>query len=518
MNPSELRSVLNICRKHALPRNGKRVLAWHQGGYFALQKVDTLLSFMLELHGYTPLMVVCDGVLQACTVRGDEDLPPHRWKERCPLCIRKSLQLLELFGIPHVFLSSLLQNVDFGRVEQMVQSDNPFPKNFLRDADLDIALSDSLVRFYKGLGTDFFEESIIKKFTFSTYCNYFAAKNALKLYKPDRAVIVHCAYSDHHPPYDVFTNHNVPVVTSSSTYLPESLVVNTIGGDERRGKRGMTDRQWNEIAAKPLCEDEKRLFTTLWEDRYKKRQHVDSVSQPVVSRDELAQALFLDSSKKTFLFPLHIDWDVSSEMSLGVFKSYEDLVLTTVQEMCAAANAQWLIKVHPCEEIYNTVNSAGNIIRRKFPNLPNHVRLIPGDAPFSPFAFFNFCDGLVGTQATSIVEMAALGKICLMASKGFYYHRGFTLDPDTVDEYVKLLHQLPELPPPGEAQITAAKHFLIAYFYRMSIRLPNYRHSDMDFCSSSGFTDYIPGKNSIVKLLVDSIENCEAAMRPLSEC
>lgn len=518
MNSSELRSILKICRKHSLPRNGKNVLCWHQGGFFALQKVETLLSFMLELHGYTPLMVVCDGVLQACTVRGDEDLPPHRWKERCPLCIRKSLQLLELFGIPHVFLSSLLQNVDFGRLEKIMQSGQFFPKTFFRDANLDIALSDSLVRFYKGQGTEFFEESIVKKFVFSTYCNYFAAKNALKLYTPHRAIVVHCAYSDHQPPYDVFTNHNVPVVNYSETYLPDRLLFNTISGDQRRFMRTMTDRQWKEIAAKPLCEEENRLFTTLWEDRYKKRQHVDSVSQPVVSRDDLAQALSLDSSKKTFLFPLHIDWDVSSEMSQGFFKNYNELILTTVQEMCAIQNAQWLIKIHPCEERYNTVNSAGNLIRREFPDLPNHVRLIPGDTPFSPFAFFNFCDGVVGTQATSIVEMAALGKICLMACKGFYYHRGFTLDPESVSEYKDLLHQLPELPPPGETQVTLAKHYLIAYFYRMALLLPNYRHLVMDFCSPSGFIEYIPGKNSVVKLLMDSIENCEAAMRPLSEC
>ena len=518
MNSDELRSVLTICRKHSRPRNGKKILCWHQGGFFALQKIDVLLSFMLELHGYTPLMVVCDGILQACTVRGDEDLPPHRWKERCSFCIQKSLLLLKNFDIPHVFLSSLLQDVDFSRLEKIMQSEPYFPKSFSRDANLDVALSDSLIRFYKGQEPEYFEESIIKKFIFSTYCNYLAAKKALQMYNPHRVIIVHCAYSDHKPPYDVFTNHRIPVVTYSANYIPESLLFNTISGNQRRAKRGISDQQWKKIAAEPLCEKEKRLFTSFWEDRYKKQKHIDSLVKTTASKQELADALSLDCTKKTFLFPMHINWDISSEISQGIFKNYDELVLTTVREMCAIDNAQWIIKIHPSEERYNTASNTGNLIRREFPKLPAHVRLIPGNTPFSPLAFFEFCDGIVGTQATSIVEMAALGKLCLMACKSFYYHRGFTLDPESVSEYKDLLHQLPCLPPPSKEQTLLAQHYLITYFYRMSIPVPNYRHSFMDFCSPSGFIDYIPGKNSVVKILIDSIENCETALLPLSEC
>lgn len=521
----ECQAVLSICRKHALPKNGKIFLGWHQGGLPALQRTDLALLFIMELHGYTPMMVVCDGVLDVCTGLHNDSFKSDtifadQKKKYCDFCRETSLATLKACGIPYVLLSSLLRNIDVEKIRQNVGSDLKQIQHMrLKDADLGIALQDALLHFYNGMTEESYDPEMVRKFATATYCNYIAAKEALARYHPYRILIVHCAYSDHKPPFDVFIANNVPVVTYAANFLKDSIQVNTINTYGQNSNRKICDSQWKQICQEPISDKERELFQNFFDVRYRQRGHADRQrvsSSTIVSKEELADALSLDKRKKTFLMPLHMNFDISSAMSNGFFSSYNELALSTVRELCSLDEAQWLLKVHPAPKGLEEASSTQEIILREFPHLPEHIRLIPADVPYSPLSFFDLCDGAVDSSGTSGIEMAALGKNVLQSCKGFYWGRGFTLDPQNFDEFKAMLHNLPHMSQPSADQTEAARRYLMTYFYRMSLSLPNYRHSTFDFDSADGFIEYIPGRNETIQYIMDSVEKCQMALRPWS--
>jgi len=103
-------------------------------------------------------------------------------------------------------------------------------------------------------------------------------------------------------------------------------------------------------------------------------------------------------------------------------------------------------------------------LQNAFGELPPHVRIVPSDTNINPYTWLQLADYGITVRGTAGLEMAALGKTVITAGTGRYEGNGFTVDPKDKEEYVKILSNLPDVPPVTPEQVRLAKRYAYAIF------------------------------------------------------
>ncbi len=127
---------------------------------------------------------------------------------------------------------------------------------------------------------------------------------------------------------------------------------------------------------------------------------------------------------------------------------------------------QFVVRIHPGELITRGPSVAG-IVQDLLPELPAHIHLIPAEAKVNTYDLIEAADlGLVYTT-TAGLEMAMSGVPVIVAGSTHYRGRGFTLDPNTWEEFYALLDRLPAQLPAlrlQPAQVDLAWNYAYRYF------------------------------------------------------
>ena len=104
------------------------------------------------------------------------------------------------------------------------------------------------------------------------------------------------------------------------------------------------------------------------------------------------------------------------------------------------------------------------LIREFIGELPDHVKLIYPDTPYSPYTWLQVADYGVTVTGTSGIELGALGKAVVTAGTGRYENIGFTINSDTKEDYLNVLGSIESYPMPSPEQTELAKRFAYATF------------------------------------------------------
>ena len=119
--------------------------------------------------------------------------------------------------------------------------------------------------------------------------------------------------------------------------------------------------------------------------------------------------------------------------------------------------------------------SVTGVVQQAMPELPEHIHLIAPKAKVNTYDLMEIADlGLVYTT-TSGLEMAVRGLPVMVAGKTHYRRRGFTIDPETYEEYFTMLDRiLADLPghhlTPG--QVEQAWNYAYRFFYEFPQPFP----------------------------------------------
>ncbi|MBU1662175.1 MAG: hypothetical protein KKD28_11975, partial [Chloroflexi bacterium] len=139
----------------------------------------------------------------------------------------------------------------------------------------------------------------------------------------------------------------------------------------------------------------------------------------------------------------------------------------TIDYFSERTDAQLVIRVHPGEQI-GWGPSVYDILREKFPQLPEHIHLMPADAQVNTYDLVNTADfGLVFTTTVGL-EMAMSGLPVIVTGQTHYRGKGFTLDPDSWTAYFATLDQLLESPTdhcPSRRQVESAWTYAYRFFF-----------------------------------------------------
>jgi hypothetical protein len=231
---------------------------------------------------------------------------------------------------------------------------------------------------------------------------------------------------------------------------------------------------WDRIKSQPWIPEQGEELLQDFADSYRQglwfnRKFLHQGKQ-IKHADTVKNQLGLDPAKKTAVIFSHVLWDATFFYGHGLFDDYETWLLKTLSAACANPALNWVVKLHP--DLVWKLKYEGytgelrDVIAMKSAvgNFPDHVKMVLPDTDINTYSFFDIADYCLTVRGTIGIEMACHGIPVLTAGTGRYSHLGFTIDSESVKEYLDRLAHLQTLPPMSSQQVELARRFAYALF------------------------------------------------------
>jgi hypothetical protein len=185
-------------------------------------------------------------------------------------------------------------------------------------------------------------------------------------------------------------------------------------------------------------------------------------SAPPAGTETLVERLGLDGSKPLALLCANVCCDSIVLGRTRTFRSMGDWIRRTIDFFAGRPDWQLVIRAHPGERVMQPVESVESIVRHHRPGaLPPNIRLVLPNDPVNTYSLMRVARlGLVYNSTTGL-EMAAAGLPVVAAGPAHYLGKGFTLDPETAEEYVRALSAVLG----GKQQITPRQTVLACCYF-----------------------------------------------------
>jgi hypothetical protein len=148
-----------------------------------------------------------------------------------------------------------------------------------------------------------------------------------------------------------------------------------------------------------------------------------------------------------------------------------DWLAETVRHFADPAKAQLVVRIHPGELLGAGFRSA-EIVRSMFPNLPDHVAVVEPDSELNTYDLIELADlGLVYTTTVGL-EMATSGVPVIVAGETHYRNRGFTHDPQSLDDYLAMIDEILGSEQPNAVNTKLANRYAYRFFFDYPFEFP----------------------------------------------
>ncbi len=229
-----------------------------------------------------------------------------------------------------------------------------------------------------------------------------------------------------------------------------------------------TTSLWN-ARNRPLTEDEWTRIRTMFEARQGARvwQTFERQWQTADSKgaQQIRAELGLDERPLAFL-PTNV---LGDSLTLGrqLFMGMTEWIRKNIAWFGDHPEYQLVVRVHPGEQI-GWGPSTFDLLTETFPTLPENVRVLPADYKINSYDLVDAARvGLVYTT-TMGMEMAMIGKPVIITGQTHYRGKGFTLDPETWEQYTETLRGAllnPDAYRPDQAAVTRAWIYAYRFFF-----------------------------------------------------
>lgn len=192
-----------------------------------------------------------------------------------------------------------------------------------------------------------------------------------------------------------------------------------------RCSQPMTDEMYQRLADL----ENARRGARVWGKSKRLWQYVSSQGA-----DTTRQMLGLDS-RPVVMIAANVLGD-SLTLGRNVFaESMSEWMTRTVQFFAKRPEVQLVIRVHPGETLVPKARSMGQVARDALTSQPDHIHIIGATDKINTYDLIEIADlGLVYTTTVG-VETAMNGRPVIACGNTHYRKRGFTIDPNSWDEY-----------------------------------------------------------------------------------
>src|SRR5215211_885086 len=179
--------------------------------------------------------------------------------------------------------------------------------------------------------------------------------------------------------------------------------------------------------------------------------------------EQTRKALSLDD-RPVVLLAANVLGD-SLTLGRNVFaESMSEWITKTVQYFAKRTDLQLVVRVHPGEKIVPQAKSMGTVVREALPEIPGHIHVIGALDNVNTYDLIEIADLGLAYTTTVGVETAMNGIPVISCGETHYRKRGFTIDPNSWDEYFATLENvLADLPAHRLTEEQTAKAWNYAY-------------------------------------------------------
>ncbi len=183
--------------------------------------------------------------------------------------------------------------------------------------------------------------------------------------------------------------------------------------------------------------------------------------------EQTRQALSLDE-RPVVLLAANVLGD-SLTLGRNIFaESMSEWITRTVRFFAKRSDVQLVIRVHPGEKLVPQAKSMGTVVREALPEIPRHIHLIKALDNINTYDLIEIASLGLAYTTTVGVETAMNGIPVISCGQTHYRGRGFTIDPNSWDEYFavleKVLADLPAYRLPEE-QVAKAWNYAYRFFF-----------------------------------------------------
>jgi hypothetical protein len=192
------------------------------------------------------------------------------------------------------------------------------------------------------------------------------------------------------------------------------------------------------------------------------------------NQHEIAARLGLDTSKPIIGLPTSVTWDAQLHYPSNAFPNMLEWLVQTCEYFAKRPDLQLLIRVHPAE-ISGFPQSRQPILqelRKRVPTLAPNIFVVPPDSDMSTYMLMSLCNAAVIYSTKMGVELTSVGLPVIVAGEAWIRNKGLTYDASTVDDYFRILEQLPFAERLGPAQLARARRYAYHFFFNRMIPLP----------------------------------------------
>jgi hypothetical protein len=234
--------------------------------------------------------------------------------------------------------------------------------------------------------------------------------------------------------------------------------------------RQVTDEMWESIQDRVLSDQQleqlknllaSRQQASLWENFSRRWQNV-----PSQGGERTRWQLGLDE-RPMVLLAVNV---IGDSLTLGrqlFTRNMTEWLEKTIQYFAGRPDLQLVIRIHPGER-YTKGPSVSGIVERILPIIPENIHLVLADNPINTYDLVEIADlGLVYTTTVGL-EMAMSGVPVIVAGQTHYRAKGFTIDPQTWEEFAGLLDRIPQGFSdlrPSTTQIEQAWKYAYCFFF-----------------------------------------------------
>jgi hypothetical protein len=307
--------------------------------------------------------------------------------------------------------------------------------------------------------------------------NEFAARSLLRWLRreePDVFIVPNGSILEYGVAYHVARHLNVPVVTYEFDEPQHRIRL----GQNTEVMREETDALWQARRELPLTEKQRARVSELLSARQKgsKWQNFPIQFQGVPKQggEEIHRGFGLDERPVVLLAP-NVFGD-SATLGRQVFSdSMTEWLGRTLLHFVDRDDVQLLIRIHPSEARFPTGTSMEEVVRQTLPQLPEHIRLIAAEDPINTYDLVEIASlGIVYTTTVGL-EMSLSGVPVVVTGFTHYRGKGFTLDPQTWEEYFETIERALQDPNAyrlDEAQLRDAWKYAYHFFFEFTHPFP----------------------------------------------
>lgn len=461
----------------------KSFLLWVPGGMPLMLDVEGAIAVSLGLRGHDVHAVICDGTARAC-IKREIGINPDMstWSQECGPCRRSCEEKLKDLGIGYSSIGDHVSAAERAALRRLADEVSWETLPRLEHAGINVGrnVQSSVLRYFKGEKYNG-DPALLREYAYAGLVSLTAARNACEARKATDIVMSHGIYADWGPPLRAALARGMRATCWGGSYLHARFYFRHPSDykddlDFHRLDKG----SWERESKAPLAEREAARLDAFLTNRYVKGVSYDiKTSRTYRGATAHIRAKYgLREGRRVWGLMTHVNWDAVTDYSPMLFEDFDRWILSTIEHLANDSAADWLIKVHPGEGWHNPRTGIQALVQRHYPSLPAHIHLIRYDDNISPLDFFNLVDGAVTVYGTSGLEIGCLGKPTIVAGAAHYSRKGFTYDPDTVEDYFRLIGSVQDIPPLTEAQRQLALRYAYIYFVRRQIPFPPVENPD----------------------------------------